>query len=375
MLKLKFKNQNYYSKIYAVIFILTFCTLNFYGCATYPRRAEVKKPSLPVDKTFRIGRTDYIYLKDLCQAYDLVWDWDILGKRLTLYREGLKINLAIGSSLGLLNEQRIALQDKVRIYNYEIVIPFILSEEIAKIIFPSQRVPPGIYKIKCVVIDPGHGGKDPGAVGPGGIKEKDVVLDIAKKLKKFLENRGIEVILTREKDKFVSLWRRKHLANTKRADLFISIHANSSRWRQARGFEVYYLSDRMDESSKALVRLENAGLEFEEGQFFTENTALAATLWDIVQTQNRAQAIRLANKISECMEKIDWVDNRGIKGANFYVLKGVHIPAVLIEVGFLSNSSEEHLLKNAYYRQQIAEAIVQGIEKYANELALAQTLK
>ncbi|MCM8784435.1 MAG: N-acetylmuramoyl-L-alanine amidase [Candidatus Omnitrophica bacterium] len=370
----KFRNESFAAKksfkFGISILIFTFSILNLYGCATYPRRAEVKKPILPADKTFRIGKTDYVYLKDFCRFYDFVWDWDILGKKLVLYRNGFKINLALGSTVGLINEKRIDLKNKVQIYNNEIALPFGLAEEVSKILFPSlpAKLPtPSVYKIKCVVIDPGHGGKDPGAVGPAGLKEKEVVLDIAKRLKKYLEKMGLEVVLTRKEDKFVSLWRRVHLANTKKADLFISIHANSSRYREARGFEIYYLSDRMDDSSKALVQIENAALEFEEGFLSTENTALAATLWDIVQTQNRAQAMRLANHIASNVESFDWLDNRGIKGANFYVLKGANMPALLVETGFISNRIESRLLADPYYSQRIAEAIGKGIISYKEE--------
>ncbi|MCM8798707.1 MAG: N-acetylmuramoyl-L-alanine amidase [Candidatus Omnitrophica bacterium] len=362
MQNLKIKNLNFL----LITFHLLLAT-SFFGCATYPRRKETKEAVFLTEKTFRLGRTDYVYLRDLCRVYDLAWEWDVLGERLTLYREGLKVSLALGSSFALLNEQIIDLKDKLRIHNNEIAVPFSLSLEMAKIIFPPPRVISGIYKIRRVVIDPGHGGRDPGAIGPGGIKEKDVVLEIAKRLKNFLENMGIEVILTRERDRFVSLWRRTHLANTKRADLFISIHANSSRYRQASGLEIYYLSDRMDESSKALARLENAVLEFEEGQFFTENTALAATLWDIVQTQNRAQALRLAKHIEDCVGMMEDLDKRGVKGANFYVLRGANMPAILIETGFISNLMESRRLADPAYSQKLAEAIGRGILAYKEE--------
>lgn len=341
-------------------------TTLFFGCATYPRREEMKKTSPLQDKTFRIGKTEYVYLKDICKIYDLVWDWDILSKKLTLYREGLKIDLALGSSIGLINEKIVDLKDKVKIYNNEIVIPFSLTEEISKILLPLP-IPPAFYKISRVVIDPGHGGKDPGAVGPGGIKEKYIVLEIAKRLKRYLENRGIEVILTRSDDRFLSLWRRTQIANRKKADLFISIHANSSRWSQARGFEIYYLSDRMDESSKSLAEIENKVLEFEEDNLPKENIALAATLWDILQTQNRAQAIRLANYIGRYIERLDWIEHRGVKGANFYVLRGANMPAILIETGFISNRIEGKLLSDPYYIQELAEAIGEGILSFKEE--------
>ncbi len=342
------------------------------GCATAPRRREVKPPALLEGKSFRIGKTSYVYLRDFCRAYDLVWDWDTLGKRITLYREGMRINLAFGSNVALVNDKRIDLADTVKIANNELVLPFGLSGEVSSLLFaafPRREIPPsvGAYKIKRIVIDPGHGGRDPGAVSPEGLREKDVVFNIARDVKKYLERYGVDVILTREDDRFVSLWRRTHIANVRKADLFISIHANSSRWREARGFEVYYLSDKMDDSTRALVQAENAVLELEGGGFPSNNIALAATLWDLIHTENRAEAIRLAEHIGSSVERIGWLKNRGIKGALFYVLKGANMPAILIETGFISNRSESKKLEQESYRRELAEAIGRGIISHRNE--------
>ena len=345
----------------------------FFGCATAPRRPEVRLPSLLESKTFRIGDTKYAYLKDFCRAYDLVWDWDTLGKRVTLFREGIRINLALGSQIGLINDKKIELGDTVKSVNNEIAIPFSLSQNISSILAASlpyggEAIPvAGTYKIRRIVIDPGHGGRDPGALSPYGLREKNIVLNIAKNLKEYLERNGIEVILTRDEDKFISLWRRTHIANLKKADLFISIHANSSRWQEARGFEVYYLSERMDDTSRALAQAENAVLELEGAKFSTTNTALAATLWDLVQTENRAEAVKLAECIGSSTEKLDWVRNRGAKGALFYVLRGANMPAILVETGFISNLSESRKLDKESYRQEIAQAIGRGILDYKEE--------
>jgi N-acetylmuramoyl-L-alanine amidase len=343
------------------------------GCATAPRRPEARLPGLLEGKTFRIGKTSYVYLRDLCRAYDLAWDWDTLGKKITLYREGIRIDLALDSQLAIINNKKIDLGDKARISHHQFAIPALLLEKVSVVLYPALSGKPevlpavGTYKIKRIVIDPGHGGRDPGALSPDGLKEKNLVLKISKDLKEYLERQGLEVILTRDKDRFVSLWRRAHIANLKKADLFISIHANSSRFRQAKGFEIYYLSERMDDAARALAYAENAVLELEGERFSTTNIALAATLWDLVQTENRAEAMHLSRHIGDSVEKLDWIRNRGIKGGLFYVLRGANMPAILIEAGFISNLGESRKLDKDSYRKELVERIGEGILDYKEE--------
>jgi len=219
------------------------------------------------------------------------------------------------------------------------------------------------HKIRTIVIDPGHGGKDPGAIGVGRLKEKDVVLDISRRLKKRLERVGLKVSLTRDRDVFLSLKQRSRIANNKEADFFISIHANAFRKSRAFGFEVYYLSEAIDDSARAVAAAENVALKFEQNEEFSK--PLKATLWDILYTEHRAESIELARSICKAVERKGLSrNNRGVKGANFCVLRSTKMPAVLVEVGFISNPLEASRLKLRSYRQKLAEAVAEGVLSY-----------
>ncbi|NQT46933.1 MAG: N-acetylmuramoyl-L-alanine amidase [Candidatus Omnitrophica bacterium] len=223
------------------------------------------------------------------------------------------------------------------------------------------------YTIERVVIDPGHGGKDPGATGRGGLKEKTIVLDIAQRLSRRLEGRGIDITITRNSDTFISLWSRANIANKRDADFFISIHANAARSRRAQGFEVYYLSEATDDSARALAQVENASLEYEDSSVDKYTTDLEATLWDLELTENRVESIELAKIVSNEACDILGCKERGVKSARFYVLKHSRCPAILVEVGFVTNKNEEMKLKDAAYRDKIAEGLAEGILAYRRE--------
>ncbi|MCX5656849.1 MAG: N-acetylmuramoyl-L-alanine amidase [Candidatus Omnitrophica bacterium] len=342
------------------------------GCATTAYHKEVKTSATLEAKSFEIGKAKYVSLKDFCRNFDLVWDWDSLGKKITLYREGLRVDMAVGSDLVLINSKKANLYETVKVFNNEVAFPFVLVDKVYAVTLPAVYAPRrtaigGTYRIKRIVLDPGHGGRDPGAISPEGLREKNIVMEMAKELKGYLERQGIEVILTRSDDRFVSLWRRTHLANMKKADLFISVHVNSSRHEEAKGFELYYLSEKMNDSARALARAENSSLELEGEKLSNTSTALAATVWDLVQTENRSEAIQLSNYIGNSVDKIEWMRNRGIKGALFYVLKGANMPAILVEAGFVSNISESCKLRNPSYRQELVKAIGEGIMDFKDE--------
>ena len=215
-----------------------------------------------------------------------------------------------------------------------------------------------------VMIDAGHGGKDPGAMG-NGLKEKDVVLDIAQRLKRYLISSGAKVRMTRDRDVFITLKRRAYLANRWNPDVFVSIHANSSRNPRARGIEVYYVSEKVNDTNRAVVSKENGVLEV-EGR--APDSDLKIILWDMIHTENRAESRTLARNISRKIAGIMQSPDRGAKGAPFYVLKWVNVPSVLIEVGFVSNPEESGRLANPRYRDRIARAIFEGLISYFEEL-------
>lgn len=219
--------------------------------------------------------------------------------------------------------------------------------------------------IKRIVLDPGHGGRDPGAIGPNGLKEKDVVLKIAGRLKETLEKRGYEVFLTRERDIYLPLEERTAIGNTKDADLFVSIHANASRKRGARGIETYILDFPTDEEAMELAARENA--------ISTKKlTDLQIILYSLRLNAMVNESGRLAHHVQDSMsENLNHgksiYPDRGIKQAPFIVLMGARMPAILVEVSFISNQAEERRLRNRTYQDKIASALAEGLNNYIEE--------
>jgi N-acetylmuramoyl-L-alanine amidase len=219
---------------------------------------------------------------------------------------------------------------------------------------------------KRIVIDPGHGGHDPGAIGPNRLYEKDVVLDISLKLRKILsKDKSNEVFLTRETDVYIPLEERTAIANRKGADLFISIHANASPRRQAKGIETYLLNWTDDEEAMRVAARENA-ISLKKMKEMHRNMDIVQVITDDLMRQNkRDESVKLANYIQRSMiDSLTKSFDLGVKQALFYVLFGARMPSVLVEVSFISNPEEESLLSQESYRMQIAEAIAQGIDTY-----------
>ena len=223
-------------------------------------------------------------------------------------------------------------------------------------------------KIGKIVIDPGHGGHDTGTIGPNGLQEKDLVLEVGRRLGKMLETRlGAEVVYTRKDDTFIPLETRTAIANQQRADLFVSIHANSSSDPDARGVETYYLNFTSSPEALEVAARENAVSEK-----------------SIYELQDLVKKIALKEKIEESREfagdvqeslhsglaaKSPAIRNRGVKKAPFIVLIGANMPSILAEISFVSNPTDEHRLSTSEYRQKIAESLYRGIAKYVNGLS------
>ncbi len=220
--------------------------------------------------------------------------------------------------------------------------------------------------IKTIVIDPGHGGLETGAKGKFGTLEKDVSLDISLKLKAIIErNLAFRVVLTRDKDVDVSLDNRAAVANNNRADLFISIHANSSYRKGAKGPETYFLSQKAtDEEARRLAYLENTSAELEEGIASDSGEEIKMILWDMAQKFYLKQSSRLAEFIQRELNVLLRTMNRGIKQAPFKVLTGVACPAVLVEVAFISNPVEEKKLGNQEFQRRVAQSVYSGLVNY-----------
>jgi N-acetylmuramoyl-L-alanine amidase len=355
-------------KFTILISLLAACALTLSGCASVPTR-EV----LP---TYYLNGTTYLSLNSICRVKDLEWDFDTYTRRITLNKDAHRINLMVGERLVLVDGLPQHLEHPVDIYKGEVMVPDKFKLEIIDVLFRKSLGRPkgkaALSRIKKVVIDAGHGGHDPGAIGKTGLKEKDVTLDIAKKLAQLFSENGIDVVMTRTHDTFITLEQRAEIANRSQADLFLSIHANANRVRWLNGFEVYYISPYVDDEGRAMRAARGSDLNLDRASFSHASLNLKATLWDMLYTYNRAESISLAYSLCDSLKRSVNVKILGVKAAGFSVLKGTQMPAVLIEVGFVSNNDEECLLRNSYYRQQLADAIFQGTRDYAQGSGLTR---
>ncbi len=220
--------------------------------------------------------------------------------------------------------------------------------------------------VRKVVIDPGHGGTDPGCLGLAGLKEKDIVLDIALKLQKLLTEAGLEVIMTRETDIFIKVENRCIPANNIKADLFVSIHANASFNKARAGIETFYLNFSPDQAVNETAAMENATTTKRLGEMMDilKKIALNSKI-----PESRALAERIQKSLVQYLSGFyGGIKDLGAKGGPFWVLIGSDMPSVLVEVSHLSNSADEARLKDDLYRRRIAEAIARGILAYRESL-------
>ncbi|HEX7503478.1 MAG TPA: N-acetylmuramoyl-L-alanine amidase, partial [Acidobacteriota bacterium] len=243
-----------------------------------------------------------------------------------------------------------------------------LAENPEKKADPPQEAPPPTPSrpkpIETICIDPGHGGEDLGAIGRSKLQEKNVTLQISLKLKKLIESRtGLRVIMTRDKDSEVSLNTRASIANNQQAQMFISIHANSSFRKSAYGSETFFVSlQATDQESLELAQKENQNTE-DPGESI-KNDELKMILWNMAQTEHVRESSKLAEYIQNELNDLLGTRNRGVKQAPFRVLMRTAMPAVLIETAFISNASEERKLQSEEFLDKIAFAIYNGVSKF-----------
>ncbi|HEX8960639.1 MAG TPA: N-acetylmuramoyl-L-alanine amidase, partial [Geobacteraceae bacterium] len=218
-----------------------------------------------------------------------------------------------------------------------------------------------------IVVDPGHGGHDSGAVGPDGTREKDVVLAIGLKLRGMLkEELGLDVVMTRATDIFIPLEERTAIANKVNADLFLSVHANAALNRSASGIETYYLNLAKTEKAAQLAAKEN-------GTTLEKVSLLQAVLFDLMANYKLNDSAHLADDVQKAVYRrvsahYPGVKNLGVKQGPFYVLVGATMPSILVETAFVSNEREEERLKDAQYQDTTAEGIMEGIRAYIASL-------
>jgi N-acetylmuramoyl-L-alanine amidase len=220
--------------------------------------------------------------------------------------------------------------------------------------------------VKRIVIDPGHGGKQHGAISESGVSEKDITLDIALRLRRLMEKGPFEVIMTREKDQNLQLEKRVAFANAENADLFLSIHVNWTEFREIRPLETYYVGATDDPAILKLASIENRDSGYSLSDY---RRLLEKIYFDTRRDESYALARTINAELYRALSQINpSLENRGVKTAPFAVLVGTQMPAVLAEVSCLSNEDDVKLLTNGDYREKIAQALLQGIRSYTNNL-------
>ena len=282
---------------------------------------------------------------------------DPLVQGVTITPEQVRIQLATGAQAS-----NYVLENPFRLV-FDVHLP---SHATAPPAAGTVARPPDRPGIRTVVVDPGHGGSESGAVGPSGVLEKDLTLALGRELKPRLEALGVRVVLTRTEDETLPLDTRTALANQNKADLFISLHLNSSLAPGAQGAETYFLSaEASDAATARLAEAENAtapGLP--EGASGAEAQDLELILWDLAQTHHLLESQRFAAMIQGELNQALQLRDRGVKQAPFRVLNGAAMPAVLVELGFINNPEEEKSLQDASYRAGLVAALARAVGRY-----------
>ncbi len=341
----------------------------FSGCVTIPTSENIA--------AYSIHGATYYPLVTLCDLRGVSMQYDALLRTAYLSKDAQHVSLRVGDVLVLVNDQAMHLNSPIDVYQGTIAVPRQFKEQVFDLLFKQAtlvRRHPGAGKIKLnkVVIDSGHGGNDPGAIGKNGLKEKDVNLDIAKRLSSLLRAEGVQTVLTRSTDRFVPLSTRVNIANKSGADLFISIHSNAARSRSLCGFEVYYVAPSVSDSKRAALTARSLSLNLKDTVFSSDTQDLRAIVWDMIYANSRAESIELSHSLCKVMDSSIDANILGVKNARFQVLKGITMPGILIEVGFVSNLNEERLLKTAAYREKLAVGILEGIREYSQDMALVE---
>ena len=242
-----------------------------------------------------------------------------------------------------------------------------ISKEITHILESEKEK----WHIDKIVIDPGHGGRDPGAIGSHKNYEKNIVLSVAKLLKEIIENRSnIQTLMTRENDRFVELKKRTEFANENQAKLFISIHANSNNSRRVRGVSTYFLGPEKTEKAREVAMLENSAIKYESGSKYADLSGENFILSAMAQNVYNLESQDLAAMTQQEIIKQTGLRDAGVLQAGFHVLLGASMPNILVEIGFISNPNEEKLLKQKSFQKKIALGIFNSIKKFKEKYEL-----
>lgn len=311
-----------------------------------------------------------IPLQDICKKYNVQWQFDSVTQVILLEYKDHKAKALLGSSVVLIGQQKITLSAPLRRINSSIYVP---SDFESKIIGTFGPPIPKIgfggsvanLKVRTIVIDPGHGGKDPGAKGYSGVKEKEVVLDIALRLRNILREAGLNVIMTRDSDTYPTLIQRTEMASKNEVDLFVSIHANSNPVRRTQGIEVYYVKTQEKRDLDEEQRQKNERM-YLRSLNATPVPAVGGIVADMMYQLKTTESCKLAMRIVHDASAQVEAPNRGARHARFFVVRNTLMPAILIETGYLTNRQEERRLNSSEYRQKLAESFARSILAYAS---------
>ena len=318
-------------------------------------------------------------------AAKLAYQWDPAAARLTFQAGDHNVALTPSTALVSVDDAVIRLPVPPRFLGGVLVLPAAFFAKVARdrlgIVVELKDLPPASPRptkrepraLRVLVIDPGHGGKDHGAASSTGVMEKDVVLAVAKSLVELLgKETGIRVVLTRDRDVFVPLSERARIANQANADAFLSIHANAHRNKGSTGIETYYLAfDPSDEGARTIALAENKAIGYEEmgATYGGKFDDLKMILWDLVKTENLQESAGLAENVQDSLCRSMGAHSRGVKQAPFFVLMGTEMPAVLAEIGFLSNPKDAAFLTNSGTQGRIVRALADAVLRYDEVLA------
>lgn len=300
-------------------------------------------------------------LKVLCEQYNVQWYVDNVSQVVSLRAAGREAKALVGSNVVVLDGEKIYLTDSLRRERGTVIVPRDFNTKVIQRLVNAAVARTGYH----IVVDAGHGGKDPGCKGRTGTEEKDITLDIARRLKQNLQIRGFKVTMTRDSDVFISLEQRTEIATRAKADLFVSIHANSSPSRNVDGIEVYALRDLEGSEKRDPQRLKNQRLMCRSLTMQSGNMNLEAIVAELLYNYKISESQLLASYVNKGTSLGAQVASRGVKRAGFHVLRNTLIPAVLVEVGFLTNSQEEMMLRQADYRQKIADGITASLVSFS----------
>jgi len=322
----------------------------FWGCATVPRTPSPH----PAAKH---------YLKDVCLQQQVEWEIDSIAQTVLIHFGQAQARGLIGSHTMIVNGREIYLSRALKREDNAIVVPPDFS---TKVIEALKILPPGgAVTLPRIVIDAGHGGRDPGAIGCSGLYEKEVVLDVSRRLAEALRQKGFTVKMTRRDDRFLTLEERTEITSEAAADMFVSIHANSCPERGPEGIEVFYLRDLTWEEKKEPQRLRNHHLLYKRLQMERGDQQTETIVADMLYQSKKELSAVLADHVARGLSRTMRVSNRGAKDAAYFVLRNTLVPAILVEVGFLSNRREEGKLKSKEYRQRLADGLAESLYTFS----------